>query len=290
VTVGDFNGDGIADLAVANDFNPGSLSVFLGHGDGTFAPAQTYATSLYPSSVVAGDVNGDGIVDLLATSFEDATGAVNVLLGRGDGTFAPAQTYAAGPYPTGLMVADFNGDGLPDLAVANANNEEASVLLGRGDGTFAAPQSYAAGPSPGGLAVGDFNGDGLPDLALANNVFPGAVTVLLNAADWPGGHPPRAVPPHHPRQGRTVLPRPGWNVLVTAADLCPSLTATGAAQATVHRPLQPPTNVRVVMATSSDTRPAMPRSCVLLATTRQAADVDFAGWLDPVVDDWVAIP
>jgi hypothetical protein len=85
-------------------------------------------------------------------------------------------------------VADFNGDGFPDVAVANGGSGTVSILLGNGDGTFQGAQNYGAGPSPASIATGDFNGDGFPDLAVANNVsgvaHPGTVTILINAADW----------------------------------------------------------------------------------------------------------
>src|SRR5262249_5056131 len=79
-------------------------------------------------------------------------------------------------------VGDFNGDGRPDLAVADQLGDTVSVLLGKGDGSFAFPPAvYPAGQSPSALAAGDFNGDGLPDLAVANR-YAGTVSVLLNGA------------------------------------------------------------------------------------------------------------
>jgi hypothetical protein len=97
-------------------------------------------------------------------------GGVRVLLGKGDGTFTPALvTYAAGAGPDALVVEDFNGDGSPDLAVANYNGPNISVLLGNGDGTFAAAPILAAGRSPVAVIAADFDGDGTPDLAVANS-------------------------------------------------------------------------------------------------------------------------
>src|SRR5579871_482785 len=72
--------------------------------------------------------------------------------------------------PTTLAVADFNGDGLPDIAVSDRDRGMVDVLLGRGDGTFAAAQSYVAGANPTGVAVGDFTGDGMPDIAVTNAI------------------------------------------------------------------------------------------------------------------------
>ena len=91
-----------------------------------------------------------------------------MLLGNGDGTFQAAVNYAAGSRPYSVAVGDFNGDGKPDLAVANGSSNDVSVLLGNGDGTFQAAANYATGSDPISVGVGDFNGDGKPDLAVAN--------------------------------------------------------------------------------------------------------------------------
>src|SRR2546426_8404533 len=83
--------------------------------------------------------------------------------------FATPTNYNAGSGPYWAVVADFNGDGRPDLAIANSGSNNVSILLGNGDGSFAAPVNYAAGAGPVSLAVGDFNRDGALDLAVANS-------------------------------------------------------------------------------------------------------------------------
>jgi hypothetical protein len=93
--------------------------------------------------------------------------SVSVLLGNGDGSFQPAVNYAAS-FPGAVAIGDFNGDAVPDLAVANEGSDSVSVLLGHGDGTFQAARNFAVGVQPGSVALGDFNGDGLPDLAVVN--------------------------------------------------------------------------------------------------------------------------
>lgn len=182
VAAGDFNRDGKLDLAVVS-YSSNTATVLLGNGDGTFTEAaSSSATGFEPLSVAAADFNGDGILDLAVTGLNGGApglGTVTVLLGKGDGTFAPtAVSPEPGQNPSSVAVADFNGDGKADLAIANAGSNTITVLLGNGDGTFAAPLSPAAGTDPLFVAVGDFNGDAIPDLAAANNST-SSVTVLL---------------------------------------------------------------------------------------------------------------
>src|SRR5262249_8558076 len=167
VAVGDFNGDGNQDLAVANG-GTANVSVLLGNGDGSFQAAQNFAAGSRPGAVAGGDLHRDGKPALAVAN--RGSGNVSVLLGNGDGTFQPAQNFAAGANPISVAVGDFNGDGNPDLAVAGGTGAASGVrvLLGNGDGSFQAAQTYAAGILPQSVAVGDFNGDGNPDLAVAN--------------------------------------------------------------------------------------------------------------------------
>ena len=179
VAVGDLNGDGKLDLAVANQ-NSSTVSVLLGNGDGTFQTAISYDVGEAPYGVAVGDFNGDNKLDLVvANNGMGNGGSASVLLGNGDGTMRAAPSYGAGNAPYWVTVGDFNGDGKPDLAVANWGGS-VSVLLGNGNGTFQAAVSYGTGTSAF-VAVGDFNGDGKPDLAVANQS--GGVSVLLGNGD-----------------------------------------------------------------------------------------------------------
>jgi len=153
--VGDFNGDGKLDLAVAgsNIQNDSGVLVFLGNGDGTFQPGVIYtATGL---SAAVADINGDGKLDII-------TDGVSVLLGNGDGTFK-----SGGGVPingnSAPLLGDFNGDGKLDIAVLASNPNQIDLLLGNGDGTFQNPTQVAADNAIT-LAMGDFNGDGKLDL------------------------------------------------------------------------------------------------------------------------------
>ena len=180
VAVGDFNGDGKPDLAIAR--GDGTVTVLLGTGGGGFAaaPGSPFPAGSGPSAVAVGDFNGDGKPDLAIADYD--ANRVTVLLGDGTGRFtaAPSSPFPAGSQPDSVAVGDFNGDGKPDLAIANYNSNNVTVLLGDGAGGFtAAPGSpFSAGTQPFSVAVGDFNGDGKPDLAISN-VASGNVTVLL---------------------------------------------------------------------------------------------------------------
>ena len=100
-------------------------------------PGQKFLAGSRPNSVAIGDFNTDGVQDLAVANFNSDD--VSVLLGQGDGTFAPQLRFAAGDGPFSVAVGDFDADGRQDLAVANINSDDVSVLLGQGDGTFAAP-------------------------------------------------------------------------------------------------------------------------------------------------------
>jgi uncharacterized repeat protein (TIGR01451 family) len=108
-----------------------------------------------------------------------SSGDVSVLLGNGDGTFQPSVNYGAHTQPVSLAVADFNGDGKPDLAAANFGSGDVSVLLGNGDGTFQLAVNFGADSFPQSVAAGDLNGDGRADLVVANQGSDDA-SVLLN--------------------------------------------------------------------------------------------------------------
>jgi murein DD-endopeptidase MepM/ murein hydrolase activator NlpD len=182
IAVGDFNGDGKLDLAVPDWDNSNEL-IFLGNGDGTFTSGLSTPSSWgHVTSVAVGDFNGDGKLDLAAAGYSIAAGGVTILLGNGDGTFTQTNTSnPTGYFPYSLVLADFNGDGKLDLAVANQDSATATILLGNGDGTFG-PGLSSGGLSDSGvsLAAGDFNGDGRPDLVIVDDEFDNAISILLN--------------------------------------------------------------------------------------------------------------
>ena len=192
IAVADFNGDGIQDVAVANSLS-NDVTILLGNGSGGFSAASgsPFAAAAGPYSVAVGDFNEDGIQDLAVANI--SSNNVTVLLGNGAGGFSAASgsPFAAGTDPVSVAVGDFNGDGIPDLAIANAGSNNVTVLLGNGAGDFsvATGSPFAVGDFPASVAVGDFNGDGIPDLAIANSaicsISGNSVTLLLG--DGSGG-------------------------------------------------------------------------------------------------------
>ena len=195
IVVGDFNGDGIPDLAVldSNDSTKNfSITVLVGDGTGNFTIKTSGPfTGDHAFALATIDFDGNGILDLAVVN--ESSNSVTLLRGKGDGTFtALPVSLATGIGPHAIAVADFNGDGIPDLAVVNDGSSAGgtvTVLLGNGDGTFLpAAKSPPTGIQPISITVGDFNGDGIPDLATANsgdnaNKFKGTVTVLLGNGD-----------------------------------------------------------------------------------------------------------
>ncbi|MBA3913778.1 MAG: VCBS repeat-containing protein [Acidobacteriales bacterium] len=178
ITNGDFNQDGKLDLAVGSydaEQNP-RIAILLGDGGGQFAAPQYFPVAGdLVLNVVAGDFNQDGHLDLAVASGNSTlvTGALDVLLGNGDGTFVSGASYDTDNYFLATICADFDGDGILDVAARTyieQNSEQLFFFHGNGDGTFSRyPDTSLLGSSYVGLAVGDMNGDGLLDLVTATS-------------------------------------------------------------------------------------------------------------------------
>ena len=189
----DINGDGVLDLTSAgsNVGTDGYVNVRLGTGSGSFGTATSYANeSRATTDLEYGDVNGDGFLDMVTTGHTDGYQVhVTIRLGDGAGTFGASSTYLqTGNSPTGLVLADFNNDGLLDIASAATlfvgNDGYTTVRLGTGGGTFGEATSYLMeGDGNRWLDSGDLNGDGYLDL-VASGVggADGVVVVRLGSA------------------------------------------------------------------------------------------------------------
>jgi hypothetical protein len=171
VVTGDFNRDGIADIAkialhADGTSDSDNLIVLLGQLNGGFRPAVPKPLSgQNPRAMVGGDFNNDGIPDLIIGN-ED--GALTLFLGNGTGGFSSVYQIPPQSSVVSIAVADFNNDGILDLAVSGWRASSVTVLVGTGKGSFEYLRSFPLrmrGTKPH-VAAADFNGDGVPDLAV----------------------------------------------------------------------------------------------------------------------------
>ena len=227
----DFNGDGRTDLAVKNEYE---VSVLLGNGDGTFQTRLLTLDKLggfaLVTTLVAGDFNGDGIPDLAGSNGFDTNAQVLVLLGNGDGTFQHPVPYTGSklsfPGSPASVKADFNGDGIPDLAVANTNSNDVSVQLNLADNEeMVAPGSIATNPHATPL-VADLSGDGADDVMVINGA--GDILWRKGRRQEPGTFdPPIKINPGYPSRDIVAVDTNQGRVLasVDAKDNAISLYA-----------------------------------------------------------------
>ena len=187
---GDFNGDGVPDLAVVEGEGEGNdnVQILLGVGDGTFVAGTTIGSSV-EGQVAVGDFNRDGNLDLAVLNYAGSGASVIIFVGRGDGGFSDGGEFGTDYSPSSIAVGDFNGDGKLDLVVSSSYYHNLSVLMGKGDGTFEKKADYPYGARAelmGDLVVGDFNEDGKLDVAVGST---DGLRVLLGFGDGGFGAP-----------------------------------------------------------------------------------------------------
>lgn len=177
--VADFNRDGIADLGLA--ISGGTVGVMLGNGNGTFQSAVTTSVT-QGVAIAAGNLNGDDNPDL-AVATSGVGSLMTVLLGNGLGGFGAPATYAGAASPQNVAIADFNGDGKPDIVSTGiaAASTNAFVYQNNGDGTFQPGVAIATIANTFRAAAGDLSGDGLPDFVVTStNVA--SIAVVINTS------------------------------------------------------------------------------------------------------------
>ncbi len=183
VTVADLDNNGLPDLIVADSYD-NTISVLLGYGSGQFAARTTYSVGTKPEFIAAADLNHDGYLDLVVSN--NSSNNVSVLLNNGPadnaadaGTFQSSTPLVTGNAPGQVALADLDGDGNPDLIVADTADSNVDVILGNSNGTFQSQQhTFATGASPYAMAVADLNSDGKLDV-VTGNATSNTISVLL---------------------------------------------------------------------------------------------------------------
>lgn len=187
----DFNGDLVADFAAVNfgvwPTGNGSVSVYLGNGNGGFPPQASYTAGVIPMGIATGDFNEDGSPDLFTVNRTPAGpgGSLSVFLNRhdGSGTFLSPSSLPSGSQPMNAAAGYLNADTHLDIAVAVHGSNAVQILLGNGDGTFSQPNPLiSVGVGPNGVVIADINNDGVQDVAISN-WWSDNVSVLLGNGD-----------------------------------------------------------------------------------------------------------
>ncbi len=178
VAAGDFNNDGMIDLATAN-YDASSISVLMNSGTGKFEPQASYAVTGGPCSICASDLNRDGYLDLAVGNYWGPLSVI-VMLNNGDGSFTSDSAYGDQYAPVGITCADFNGDGLADIATADSGDASVSVLLNVGNGVLSPAGTYSTYSYGMSIVASDLDNDNDIDLAAASF---DSLFIFLNQGD-----------------------------------------------------------------------------------------------------------
>ncbi len=168
--VGDFNGDGRPDISLVNNQNgsSGKLIIVRNDGNGNYSIANSYTIDT-PLDLTVSDINGDGKPDIAVGHYSGSQSGCQIYLGAGNCSFVGGQHYAVGNAGFKPALADFNGDGIKDLAFSIVFSDEIATLMGVGNGTFNNLQTYSTISYPSKLYAVDIDMDGLPDLVCSHN-------------------------------------------------------------------------------------------------------------------------
>jgi len=198
---GDFNGDGLSDLAVTLRYH--KVVVLIGKGNGNFREPVSYPVKGQPTGIVAGDYNNDKKKDLAVALAGSGNTGVELLWGKGDGTFEPSQRFKGGGQPLTILNVDLNGDGYTDMVTSSNVLHALTALINNRDGTFNTLKDFASGNFPKFAAAADFSGDGIPDLAVSNSTDD-LISISLGNGDGTFTYPPVYHPADEYPQGLAV--------------------------------------------------------------------------------------
>ncbi|MCL5028323.1 MAG: T9SS type A sorting domain-containing protein [Bacteroidetes bacterium] len=195
IAIGDFNGDGKLDIATAN-YGANTVSVLLNTTPDrasipSFSANNTFTTGTNPSTVAVADINKDGKPDIVAANYGSNT--VSVFLNTTTDSasvpsFSAKTDFTTGTGPTAIATFDLNGDGKPDVVIANYNANTISVLLdttaiGASIPSFTTKTDFSTGTNPRGVVIADMNGDYKPDVVTAN-IGTNNISVMLNGNNY----------------------------------------------------------------------------------------------------------
>ena len=184
---GDFNRDGISDLAVTMRYH--KVMILLGKGKGRFKNPAAIPVKGQPTAIVLGDYDRNKVVDIAIAIAGSAKTGLQILWGVGDGTFEPSEVIKGGGQPLTLANIDVDNDGYGDLVTSSNVLHSMTLIRNNGNKTFTTLKDFASGSFPKFVAVADFTGDGRPDIAVSN-ATDDLITVSLGRGDGTFTYPP----------------------------------------------------------------------------------------------------